>query len=250
MMDAFKLILLGVLQGLTEFLPISSSGHLAIAQKILGINEGLLQITVTLHLGTLLALFVYFFKDILAALKDIRLIKNILIVTIVTGLIGITGKDFFESLFSSIRYVSAALFFTAFILFLSRRYLGGKKSLRDVGVGDSLLLGIAQGIAIIPGISRSGLTISALLFRGFDRIDAFRYSFLASIPAVIGAFLIESGGGSLLFSRNVCLGFLASFLSGLAALKILKTVLAKAKWYLFGYYCIILASVILIISLF
>ena len=242
----FKYILLGIIQGLTEFFPVSSSAHLVIAEKLMGIHSQEVAIAVILHLGTVLALLVLFFKDILELLCNIRAIILIAVVTVITGAIGVLGKDFFESLFSSTKPVGAALLVTGIILILTKF----TQARRDkVSVKDALILGCTQGIAIIPGISRSGMTISTLLFRNLNRDLCFKFSFLASIPIILGAAVFEAkkigfalnGDGTALIA-----GFIFSFLSGLLALVILKAVLKRAKFHYFGFYCIALCIITLL----
>jgi undecaprenyl-diphosphatase len=167
-----KYIFLGVVQGLTEFFPVSSSAHLVIMQKLLGISEGTLAITIILHLGTVLSLIAFFFKDILKAVGNIKLLAQIAIVTVITGIIGIAGKDFFERLFSSVAPVAVALLITGAILILTKKFMDAKSN--NVNYKDAMILGVTQGIAIIPGISRSGITISTLLFRGLDKETSFK----------------------------------------------------------------------------
>lgn len=240
-------IILGIIQGLTEFLPVSSSAHLVIMQKILGITGQELAVSVVLHLGTSLALVIFFFKDILNLRRNIRLLSLIIIVTTITGIIGITGRDFFVGLFSSLKVIAVALILTGIILILTRKFMNAKRNI--LGISDVCILGITQGIAIIPGISRSGITISTLLFRGIDRKVSFRFSFLASIPAVLGAAILEAKDISFALKiepQNFICGFIASLLSGLLSLWILKTILDKAKLYYFGYYCIIAAIITLL----
>ncbi|MFC1804486.1 undecaprenyl-diphosphate phosphatase [Candidatus Omnitrophota bacterium] len=239
-----KSAVLGIVQGLTEFLPVSSSGHLVILQRIFGMNGQEVETVVILHLGTVLALVIFFFKDILLAMRSLKLLKFIFIVSLITGAIAIAGKDFFESLFSSPILVSAALVFTGAILLLSRRFMDQRKD--SPRSGDSFILGIAQGVAIIPGISRSGITICALLFRKLNRDAAFRLSFLASIPAVLGAVLLETRKISLIWNIDLSVGLVFSFLTGLIALRMLKTVIKNGKLYLFGYYCFFIAIITLL----
>ena len=241
-----KYTILGIIQGITEFLPVSSSGHLVIIQKFIGITEEAIVISVVLHLGTSLALIIFFFKDILNLLRNMRLLSYIIIVTLITGIIGISGKVFFEKLFNSPRAVAIALIFTGIILILTKKFMEKKRS--TINIKDALILGLTQGLAIVPGISRSGITISTLLFRGLDREISFRFSFLASIPAVFGAAILEAKDISLtsnIAPRNLILGFIFSLLTGLLSLKIFKIILGKAKLYYFGYYCIIIALITL-----
>ncbi len=238
----FKYVILGIIQGLTEFLPVSSSAHLVIMQKLLGISGSGVVISIILHLGTLLSLIIFFFRDILKLLRNIKLVSLIIIVTAITGIIGVSGRDFFEGLFSSTRAVAIALIFTGIILILTRKFTAEKRN--SLNIKDAIILGFTQGIAIIPGISRSGITISTLLFRKLDKETSFRFSFLVSIPVILGATLLESKNISLthvLDIKNLIIGFIFSLLTGIFSLWILKRILNKAKLYYFGYYCIFIA---------
>lgn len=242
-----KYIFLGVIQGLTEFLPVSSSGHLVIAQRFLGIYSDEIALSVVLHLGTILALVIFFFKNIIEALRSIKMVLLIFIVTAITGVIGILGKDFFESLFSSPKFISLEFALTGAILFLTRKFQEGKRS--DLNKADALLTGFAQAVSIIPAISRSGMTISALLFRKIDRQTAFNFSFLASIPAILGVALLEARKVDVALNHNfanLVYGFIASFITGVLALIILKFVMQKAKLHYFSYYCFAIAIITLL----
>jgi len=196
-----KYIFLGIVQGFTEFFPVSSSGHLVIVQNILGVNENVIFLDLVLHLGTLCSVLVFFKTDIfilitnfLTAIFDIlfrgrvqhvfryddkfRLVFYIGVATFVTAYIGITFKDFFQGQYESINTVIAGLFFTGCLLLLTKRYNFGQRYLRHILVKDSIIAGIVQGLAILPGVSRSGITISTLLFRNINRESAFKFSFL------------------------------------------------------------------------
>lgn len=239
--------LLGILQGITEFLPVSSSAHLVIMQKILGITSQELALSVVLHLGTTLALVIFFFRDILKLLRNTKMLLYIIIVTVITGIIGLAGKGFFEYLFSAPKLVAMALIFTGIVLIFTKRIKDAK---RDVlNAKDAFILGIVQGLAIIPGVSRSGITISALLFRKINRETSFRFSLVASIPAILGATLLEAKSINHVYSvepRNFVVGFAFSFLTGILSLWILRLILFKSKLYYFGYYCIIAAIITLL----
>jgi len=240
----FKYIFLGIVQGLTEFLPVSSSGHLIVAQRFLGIFSDEIALSVVLHLGTILALVIFFFKDILKALRSLKMVILIIIVTLITGVIGILGKDFFEGLFSAPKLISLQFAITGIILFLTRRFQEGKR--KELSRADAIVTGFAQAISIIPAISRSGITISALLFRKIDRQTAFNFSFLASIPAILGAALLEARKVDTALNHNfanLISGFIASFITGILALIILKFVMQKAKFHYFSYYCFIIAII-------
>ncbi len=269
----FKYILLGIIQGLTEFLPVSSTGHLVIAQEFLGISEGLVELDIVLHLGTLLAVFIFFFKDLLKALRDKKILLLIIVVTLITGTIGIFGNDFFEGLFSSPKAVALAIgsqttaiwlvalaigsqttaiwlvafawIFTGIILLLTKNFIAGKRN--SLNIRDAVILGLTQGAAIIPGVSRSGITISTLLFRKVDKITSFTFSFLISVPVILGAAVLKAHKiGFILKGQtlNLLAGFAFSFLCGIISIWLLKKVLDRAKFYYFGYYCITVAIVV------
>lgn len=244
-----KYIVLGFIQGLTEFLPVSSSGHLVIFQHWFRMAGQGLMLDVVLHCGTLLAIIIFFRQDIKGLLKSPPLWKYVIITTMVTGGIAILGKSFFEGLFTSARAAGLGLFTTAVILFSTQRCMKGERLRPDFNIKDALVVGLFQGIAIVPGISRSAATISSQLWRGIEKETAFRYSFLISIPAILGALFME--GAHLkhisgLDSLGLWLGFLTALLTGLASLKILRLVIQKAKFSLFGYYCLFIGLWVLI----
>lgn len=245
-----KYAILGTVQGLTEFLPVSSSAHLVCAYKLLGLESQEVAFSVILHLGTLLALTIFFFKDILSLLKKPKEMLFIAIVTVITAGIALSGKGFFESLFSSARYLSLTMLVTGFILISTRRAAMPSKD--SVGLGDSLLLGLAQGLSVIPGISRSGITVSSLILRGIKREECFRFSFLAGIPAILGAALLESKDISSVLSAQpaaIAAGFVFSFTTGYIALLLFKKAVEKAKLHYFGYYCIFFSIAVFIANL-
>jgi len=242
-----KYIILGIIQGITEFFPVSSSGHLVIILYKLGITENQVAISIVLHLGTGFALMIFFFKDLLRLLNDFRLLMLLFIVTIITVIIGLLGKDFFEGLFSLPKPVAIALIVTGVILLFTRKFMAGKRN--NLNIKDAIILGITQSIAIIPGISRSGITISTLLFRKIDRENSFRFSFLAAIPVIFGAAILEARNIDFAVraqAQNLLISFVASFLFGIFSLNILKIVLRKARLYYFGYYCIIIGIITLL----
>lgn len=242
-----KYIYLGIIQGLTEFLPVSSSGHLVIAQKMLGINSNQIAISVVLHLGTLLAIIIFFWHDILKLLRNPRLFGLVAVVAIITGLIGVLGKDFFESLFSSAKAIGLAWIFTGLILIATKKFTQLNRD--KLEIKDALILGLTQSLAIIPGISRSGITISTLFFRKIQRPLAFAFSFLVSIPIILGAALLEAKKIEVVLQadiKNLIVGFVFSLISGIFALLILKAIINKAKFYYFGYYCLFMAMVTLL----
>ena len=240
-------IVLGVVQGLTEFLPVSSSGHLAVLERLFGLQENGVAISIVMHLGTLFAILVFFWRIILEALCSRRMVFFVLIVTCITGAIGVLGKDFFESIFTSVKAVAAGWIATGFILLLTRRFMANQRT--AVTVRDAVALGVAQAIAIIPGVSRSGITISTMLYRKIDKLTGFNISFLVSIPAIAGAALLEAKDIHFAFSGEpvyMATGFACSFFAGLLALWLLKRVISKAKFHYFAYYCFAIAVITLI----
>ncbi len=257
-MDLIQILILAIIQGITEWLPISSSGHLVIVQQHLGLKEVPLIFDVSLHVGTLCVVIVVFRKDILEIAKALykrdfeseegKLALYIALGSIPTALIGFLFHDFFQFLFTSTLAVGAALVITGFILYSSKLRKDGK----ELGYLDSLLIGIAQGIAITPGISRSGITLSTGFLRKVKKEAVFRYSFLLSIPAVIGATVMESKDLMLGEIDIVALlfGVIVSMIVGYVSLKLLLKIVLKEKFHLFAYYCWIAGLIIVIFSIF
>lgn len=248
----FEIVVLAIVQGLTEFLPISSSGHLVLASRFLEREADLFLFTV-LHLGTLGSVIVYFFKDILDYLKDLKQIRNCLIACLVTGLIVLFFKEYFEAVFSAYIFVLIALFLNGLLMLLANQVID-KTSKKDISALDACFMGLIQSVAVIPGISRSGSTISALLFRGIERKQAFRFSFIASLPLIAAAFLLElkdldlkiiQGGSAM---KEYLFGLFVAFFVGMFALRLLEYVMQKSRFDIFGYYCIVLSIFALILS--
>ncbi|MEE8341146.1 MAG: undecaprenyl-diphosphate phosphatase [Candidatus Neomarinimicrobiota bacterium] len=245
-MTIFEAALLGIIQGLTEFLPISSSGHLVIGQKLLGISIPGNTFEVVVHLGTLGSVLIIFWPDILQLIKSIRsaatkkYIFAILIGTLPAVIIGFLFKDVISEAFENIRVVAVTLMITGLIL-LSTKYINTR--LKDVSISNGLLIGIAQAMAIIPGISRSGITISLGMHLGIAPEKAAKFSFLLAVPAIIGAGLLT---GFDIFGSNeaklpmsvLSVGFLGSILVGWISLKWLIGLINSGKFHWFGIYCI------------
>jgi undecaprenyl-diphosphatase len=204
-------------------------------------------LSVVLHLGTCFALIIFFFKDILETLRNPKLVGLVIIVTFITGTIGLMGKDLFEAMFKNITLVAFALIVTGMMLIFTRKFMDAKRDY--ISLKDAVMLGFAQAAAIIPGISRSGITISTLLFRRIDRQTSFKFSFIASIPAIFSATLLEAKKITIALRTdmiNFIVGFIFSLLSGLFSLWVLRLCLRKAKLHYFGYYCIIVAMITLL----
>lgn len=249
MNQLIETVILGVIQGLTEWLPISSTGHLKIAEKLLGLEAPIL-LDVILHLGTL-AIILFFFrgdvKNILSSLSRLdfktnygRLIPLIIVGTIPTAIIGLAFSMFLENFFQEVLTVAIALLACGFVLYSSKV---AKEKRSDISYFAALLIGIAQGIAVIPGLSRSGLTIAAALLLGINREETFKFSFLLSVPAVIGAFglTIHTHFSDLATSNlgwvEVLAGVGAAVIVGYSSLKLLRKVLVKKSFYVFSFYC-------------
>ncbi len=251
-MSYLQSILLGILQGLTEFLPVSSSGHLAIAQHYLeGFSQPGLVFDVILHAGTMVAVAVYFRRDLTQlaaspfrsgeeALRYRRLLKLLVLASLPTAAIGLPLEDFFVRLFGNIPLVSAMLLVTGTLLFAAERFRRQGRKEADLTWGDALVAGIVQGIAIIPGISRSGSTIAALLFKGVEGETAARFSFLMALPAIFGAALLSLRDAGNLAPGALPLylaGGAAAFATGLLSIRFLLAVIRRRRLYAFALYC-------------
>lgn len=264
-MSLIESIILGLVQGLAEFLPISSSGHLAALQYIFGIDSSnVLTFTVMLHFGTLVAIFIVYWKDIVdlvkelfATIKDIctgqglqvnknetrRLGIMIIIATIPTGVIGLCFNDFFESLYSKMIVIGVCLLITGTGLYLAETRGGGKKGIHEATLTNAFFIGLCQSVAIMPGISRSGATMIGGLACKFNREFAVRFAFLISIPSVLGAFILElpDAVGAISDGTGMSLGVMLAgvviaAISGYAAIKIMiKAVTSKKLVYFSAY---------------
>ena len=254
-MGITRAILLGLVQGLTEFIPVSSSGHLIILQNLLGIKSNL-TLNVFLHFGTLIAVIIAFWPDIkkiISLQKGYKKLAVLLIIgTIPAGLIGFFGEDFFEAIFSSVKVVGFMLIITGLLLWLSDR-ISGSETVKNMRCSDAIFIGFAQALAIFPGISRSGATIAGGLFKGLNRRLAARYSFLLSIPIITGATLVKSvdlyqAGLNNINNLELLLATLSASISSYFAIKILLSLIKMKKLSFFAYYCWLLALIILLFN--
>jgi len=273
-MNIFQAAILGVIQGLTEFLPVSSSGHLVLFQHILGFREAELLFDISLHLGTLVAVFIFFRQDIYAIIlsvlryckivfktgsfsyvgedPDLRLALLIITGSIPTAIIGLLFHKIADRLFSSVLIAGSMLIATGIILFFTRFVKNPAKEVSLFSVKDSLIIGISQGLAIMPGLSRSGTTIATGLFLGLNHETAARYSFLLSIPAIAGASLLTFG--DLAENTNIPLktylaGAFVSCVTGYLALKMLFYIVKKGRLHYFAPYCLIIGIISVITGL-
>lgn len=269
-MNTVLAIFYGAIQGLTEFLPVSSSAHLSLAQNFFGFEDiasSNLTFDVMLHLGTLFAVFTVYFKDIVRLipafftmtgklfkgkfrLKDFSSDERFIIFVIIATLplvFAFFVKDGIESLTHYPKIIGIILIVNGFILLLSDRYGNGKKQIGQTKPGDALVVGLCQMLALLPGISRSGATISGGKFMGFDREYAVGFSFILSIPAIIGGNVFSLGemikeplSEQEIFP--VICGMFSAFVVGICAMKLLQYLSKKSNFKLFAYYCFVIGT--------
>jgi len=263
-MDYIIAILMGMAQGLTEFIPVSSTAHLRILPELFKRADFGSAFTAVIQIGTLLSLLVYFRRDIITLTKgffisllkrdfknpDFMLSLYIIIGTIPIVILGITFKKFIENEFRSMSVIATSLFVFAILLIISEITGKKEKEMNSLSVKDAILIGIAQAFALIPGASRSGVTICMALFLGYKRETAARYSFLLSIPAVLGAGLFEVRdiirGGNNFDTTTVIISTITSFIFGLIAIEFLLRFLVNHKVNIFAYYRILLGILIFV----
>lgn len=267
--------MLGVVQGLTEFLPVSSSGHLVLFQHLFGLVEPELLFDISVHVGTLVAVLGVFFRDILQMLEalvrlpglvrstggwgplfithpEIRLMAMIVAGCIPTALLGVLFAEVAEQLFGTLWLVGAALLVTGTFLWFTKRQKAIRRPIAKMRIKDALIIGLIQGLAIIPGISRSGATISAALYLGVDRELAGRFSFLLAIPAILGALVL--GLDSEAFHANmsvgiIVLGSLTAAVVGYLALVVLLKMVKKGQLHRFAPYCWLVGGAAIVVSI-
>ncbi len=280
-MSLLQAILMGIIQGLTEFLPVSSSGHLAIFKNVFHVNTDMkLTFDILLHVGTLIAVFVVYWADIkkmivegvkilMDCLANIGMLFSntfgggnkryrrivsgsyrkfvilVLVSTIPTGVIGFLGKGLVEKAGQNMLIIGVCLLITACLLFIADRTVPGKKTPKNITYPNALGIGVAQGIATLPGISRSGTTITACLLSGFDKRFAVKYSFIMSIPAILGAAVLDIKD---IFSESISAGEAVNYVAGMLAaavvgficIKFVLVLVRNRKFKYFGIYCIVM----------
>lgn len=261
-------LILGLVQGVTEFLPISSSGHLVLVPWLLGWEDPGLAFDAFLHLGTLVAVLVYFWRDLWGlalawvgslrgrGLSDPQARVAWLIIwgTLPAAIMGFTLEGLFERLFAAPGWVSILLLVTGLLLLLGERARKSEGRMESLTWLDALLVGLAQGVAIAPGISRSGATISAGLWRGLGREEAARFSFLLATPAIVGANLLQLWelaklSGTWEAASMLLWGFLAAAASGYLAIRFLLGFLKRRSLHPFSVYCFFLGTLMLLLAL-
>ena len=264
-MSIVQAIVLGIVQGLTEFLPVSSSGHLVLAQSFFGLHEPALLFDSALHCGTLAAVLLVFRRDIAALARELwmalrtpsvacvrqryatheqgRMLVLIIVGTIPTVLIGLAFKDLFARMFASVQIVGLTLMVTGGLLLLTRYCSANRLGCMQLRLWHAVLIGVAQGLAITPGISRSGATIALALFLGVQRETAGRFSFLLCIPAIVGATVLNlSDGGAGASLPALAAGTIAAALTGWLALRLLLQLVKQGRFYLFAPYCLLVGA--------
>jgi undecaprenyl-diphosphatase len=245
--------ILGVIQGITEWLPISSSGHLVLAQEFFNIGGGI-AFDVFLHISSLIVITIFFWKDIVIVGKaffrwdrekyEFKLAIFVILASFVTAPIGLLLKHY-ENILNNLNILGFSFLVTSIFLFLSR-----KQTEQKLDFKKALFIGFMQGLALIPAISRSGSTIAGAKIAGVNEKDAFRFSFLIAIPAIIGATIIESSQIQNIDSGFLLTGFLTSLIISFPAIFLLKKAVMKNKLHYFGYYCLFLSILIFVLKAF
>jgi len=263
-MNSLQALFFGILQGITEFLPVSSSGHLVVGRALMQIKDIPILFDVMLHVSTLVVVVIVFRKRIgnlfLSLFRfigrrntdsdavNLKLIVGIIAATVVTVVIGL-GISVLE--LETYPRIAAAFFLVTGIILILARYAGGEKGYKELGIKEALIAGLAQGFGVIPGVSRSGITISANLFAGLKREEAGEFSFLIAIPAILGATILEMRDfDALLSAMNpvaVIVGIISSFVVGLVSLIVLLRLVKRGQLYIFSIYLLPLGITLLII---
>ncbi len=276
-MSYFEAVILGLVQGLAEFLPISSSGHLALLQQWFGIREdNVLLFTVLLHVGTLISVFFIYWKDIwelivelcltikdLCTGKGLRLEERpvrklgvmIIVATIPTGIIGVLFGDFFDSLYTSVIPIGIGLIITGFLLIFAEKMGEGNREIQQMNFRNAIFVGLVQGVAICPGISRSGSTLFGSLLCNLDRKFAVKFVFLISIPSILGSAVLEApdaikSGFDMTQLGPVLVGMAVAAISGLVAIKTMIKVVSDKKLNYFSYYVWALGLIVVLYGIF
>ncbi len=255
-MSIIEAIILGLLQGLTEFIPVSSSGHLLIAHEIFGTTTNTLAFDVALHVGTLIALIYYFWRDILTLAKNVltknkegALARLLVYATLPAALLGFVFSDFIDDHLREPIVVVITLSIIAVLMIIADKLSVSRKKTDEVSTGQGLSIGFAQALALVPGVSRSGITITTGVLAGLTKKEAARFSFLLAVPIIsgsaLGIFLQESDGLST-GGWQIAFGMIAACISGLFAIKFMLGIIEKTGLTPFAYYRFIVAVLVLI----
>jgi len=253
MVSLLQAIILGIVQGITEWLPISSSGHLVLFQNLFGLEPPVV-FDVILHIGSLIVVFIVFWKEIKELVvgvfnKDkyhLNYLLYLVIASIPIALVGFFLNDWIKSIFHSLKTVGFSLLFTALLLYVSRY---PKKKNKELSLKNTLMIGVVQALAILPGISRSGSTIATGLMQGVKKRQAAAFSFLLFIPAIVGATLVEMKEVSQITDIPALItGTIVAIIAGILSLRLLLRIIDKNKFSNFAWYCLILGLIVLVIS--
>lgn len=273
-MTLLKAIILAIVQGITEFLPISSSGHLAILQILFNIKEGNVFFSQVLHFGTLLSILLVYHKQVINMIVEFfkmlgSLIKRekiklnhyqklalyIILATIPTVIIALFIEKYLDQLYMSSLIIGLCFIITAFMIYFIDINIHGKNTTRitDAGVPKVLAIGAVQGVAALPGISRSGSTIFISHILGINKKDAVDFSFLLAIPAMLGGFIlglkdIFKEGSQVSFDINAIVGLIVSFITGVLAIRLIKVLIKKKKFHVFSYYLVVLGIICIVLN--
>lgn len=255
-MNILEAIILGLIQGLTEFLPVSSSGHLVLFQNLFGIKEATQAFSILLHVATLIAVFIYYWKDIWALIcRPFQRTTALLIAgTIPTVVIALLFNDTFDAIFGAGKFIGFNFIFTGLILLYADQRREGRKKIKNMSIFDALVVGTMQGVAILPAVSRSGMTISTCLARGVNRENAARFSFLLSIPAILGGMVLtikDMVTGEVALAETVgilpmVVGFIAAAVSGYFAIRFMVDIIKRGKLKWFSVYVFLLGFVLVL----
>lgn len=258
MQESILAVIIGLIQGLTEFIPVSSAAHLIILEQVLGFGQGGLAFDVMLHLGTLLALMVYFRRDLWGFARALfwggekwRLLWYVVVATVPAAVIGFFAYDIVSGMLRSLWVIVVMLLLLAAVMFMADRRRG-RRELSSITLTDAAIIGFAQALALIPGTSRSGSTIVAGSLLGFNNAEAARFSFYMAIPVLLGANLRVMGEpgvieAALLQWQMYAIGFTAAFLAGYAVIALLLRYLSTHRLALFAWYRIVLALILVVI---
>lgn len=273
-MTLLKAIILAIVQGITEFLPISSSGHLAILQILFNVKEGNVFFSQVLHFGTLLSILLVYHKQVINMIVEFfkmlgSLIKRekielnhyqklalyIILATIPTVIIALFIEKYLDQLYMSSLIIGLCFIITAFMIYFIDINIHGKNTTRitDAGVPKVLAIGAVQGVAALPGISRSGSTIFISHILGINKKDAVDFSFLLAIPAMLGGFIlglkdIFKEGSQVSFDINAIVGLIVSFITGVLAIRLIKVLIKKKKFHVFSYYLVVLGIICIVLN--